>query len=555
MKKVVFSLLMAAMMLPFALQAQTKGAVTVVTLEACDSLTWINGVTYTESTVALYQRNDTSFVLNLTINHSTNTSTSLTADCSYRIGGIIRYENGEYVDSLKTAANCDSVVTIALNLTKVHKDTNDAVRACGSYEWRGRVYEESAMCTDTVHEPVANCDSIYYLPLTIDSVFRAPEENVEHCGSYTWRGVSYSSDTTVVLDVPSEDGCDSIFVLNLNIVKNHDTTTVTACEKYKWTVTNQTYTESIFVTRDVTGIGSDCVTEKALDLTIIPVDTENHNSDTTVQGCNRVRYKFKNENQFYVYSDSTASKTYTYRTESQCFDSTSVVHFIVKRSIRNVEELVGCDKVVWSLHEFDSTREDKVYTFSQVDSLLMGKAVNGCDSLEVRNITINPSPIINSIDGTWAINPGEEVRLTANCSQEGLQYAWEYNGITVNEETLVVNPGFTENTDVSLTVMNPTTTCNANMWITVLVGVGINDVEGVSINLYPNPTTEILNVVCSESIREAAIFNTLGQQVCRFDNVGVSSALNLSTLAKGTYTMRLTLQDGNTIIRKFIVTK
>jgi uncharacterized protein YegP (UPF0339 family) len=38
-------------------------------------------------------------------------------------------------------------------------------------------------------------------------------------------------------------------------------------------------------------------------------------------------------------------------------------------------------------------------------------------------------------------------------------------------------------------------------------------------------------------------------------NLGTQSAMNLSNLSKGTYTMRLTLQNGETITRKFIISK
>ena len=52
-----------------------------------------------------------------------------------------------------------------------------------------------------------------------------------------------------------------------------------------------------------------------------------------------------------------------------------------------------------------------------------------------------------------------------------------------------------------------------------------------------------------------AIFNTLGQQVLTNYNLGNKGQMNLSNLSKGTYTMRIALQNGETVVRKFVITK
>ena len=51
------------------------------------------------------------------------------------------------------------------------------------------------------------------------------------------------------------------------------------------------------------------------------------------------------------------------------------------------------------------------------------------------------------------------------------------------------------------------------------------------------------------------IFNALGQQVAVQQNLGTKSVMNLSNLSKGNYTMRLTLENGQTLTRKFVITK
>ena len=548
MKKVVLSLVFAALLMPFSLQAQTKGLPVVqVDKVACDSFHWnVNGVDYNQDTIVLYTANDTAFILNLTINHSVSVSDAVEGECSYSWNGTVYDNAGVYVDTLKTAENCDSVVTLTLTLSKIHRDTLAPISWCGNYDWHGNTYDESGTYSDTVHVAATNCDSIYFLPLDLVEVFRTVE-TVEHCGAYTWRDSSYTVSTIDSVLVTDElgNGCDSMFVLDLDIVVNHDTTTMTACMQYRWTVSNETYTESGMY---IDSVGNDCITEKVLDLTVLSVETVS--SDTTAAACERVRWKFAGGTQFYVYSDSTATKTFQYRTAANCKDSTSVVHFLVYQPYRDTVEIAGCDYAVWEL------KNNKEYDHSQTDTVKLGFTVNHCDSAAVALITVNPSPVVNAIQGTLHVEAGEPITLYVDEYDDALTYEWSYNyGAPIVSDTLVISEGIQENTDVNLRAINSETECEANIWITVLVGVGIEDVEGVEVNLYPNPAHRVLNVASSEAIEQAMVFNAAGQAVSQFDNLGVNGALNLSALSNGTYTLRLVLENGKSIIRKFVVVK
>ena len=548
MKKVVLSLVFSALLMPFMLQAQTMNLPVVqVDKSACDSYLWdVNGVNYTNDTIVLVTANDTAFILNLTINHSVATTDEVTGDCSYSWNGTVYDTPGSYVDTLKTVANCDSVVTMTLTLTKIHRDTLASVSSCGSYEWRGTTYDASGIYSNTVHVDATNCDSITYLPLDIVDVY-VDVENIEHCGAYTWRDSSYAVSTidSVLVSDMSGTGCDSLFVLDLDIIVNHDTTVMSACESYRWNVSQETYTESGIY---VDSVGNDCVTEKVLDLTIIPIETVT--GDTTVSACDRVRWKFSGSTQFYVYSDSTASKTFQTRNAPICKDSTSIVHFIVYKPSYDTVQIAGCDYAVWEL------KDNKEYDHSQIDTVKLGVTTHRCDSAAVAVITVNPSPVVNAIQGTLAVEAGAPVTLYVDEYEEGLTYEWTYNyGAPILSDTLVISEGIQENTDVNLRAINEATMCEANIWVTVLVGVGIADVEGVEVNLYPNPAHRVLNVASSEAIDQAMVFNAAGQAVSQFDHVGTNGAFNLSSLTNGTYTLRLALENGQTVIRKFVVVK
>ena len=172
-------------------------------------------------------------------------------------------------------------------------------------------------------------------------------------------------------------------------------------------------------------------------------------------------------------------------------------------------------------------------------------------------LTIQKSPVISAINGEWNLNAGDTAVLFPTCT-EGASYKWSYGNQTSTADTLVI-PNVQGNIDVALeaTYNYPENgfACHDTSWITIVTFVGINGIEGTNVSLYPNPTVGQLNIESDQNISEVAIFNTLGQQVLVSRNLGNKSLMNVSNLSKGTYTMRVSLQNGETIIRKFIITK
>ncbi len=98
----------------------------VDTHRACDSYTWIDGNTYTESnnTATVTYTNqygcDSVVHLNLTIGHTDNTVHEVTAEeCSYyrMSSGEYFTESGDYQRTLQSSCGCDSIVLLHLTIT------------------------------------------------------------------------------------------------------------------------------------------------------------------------------------------------------------------------------------------------------------------------------------------------------------------------------------------------------------------------------------------------------------------------------------------------------
>ena len=193
---------------------------------ACDSYTWIDGITYTSSnntatdTLISTAGCDSVITLDLTITSSYSATDVVMACDSYTWIDGITYtsSNNTATDTLISTAGCDSVITLDLTITSSYS-TTDVVMACDSYTWiDGITYTSSNnTATDTLIS-TAGCDSVITLDLTITSSYSATDV-VMACDSYTWiDGITYTSSNNTATDtLISTAGCDSVITLDLTI--------------------------------------------------------------------------------------------------------------------------------------------------------------------------------------------------------------------------------------------------------------------------------------------------------------------------------------------------
>lgn len=199
---------------------ETSSSETTVT--ECDSYTW-NGTTYTMSGTytleGLTNANgcDSTATLVLTINNSFESTQSFTACDSYEwSNGTVYTESGTYIQELQTGAGCDSTLTLVLTINA--SSTNEVeVTACDEFTWNDVTYTESGEYTQ-VFENAAGCDSTVTLMLTINNS-SSSSVATEACGSYTWdvTGMTYTESGMYTATLENAAGCDSIITLDLTI--------------------------------------------------------------------------------------------------------------------------------------------------------------------------------------------------------------------------------------------------------------------------------------------------------------------------------------------------
>lgn len=228
------------------------------TITACSAYTWINGISYTSNnnsatdTLIDMAGCDSVVTLDLTILAASSGTDLISACESYTWIDGITYttSNNTASDTLVNAVGCDSIVTLNLTILTATSAT-DQVSACGPYTWiNGITYSaNNNTATDTLVNSVG-CDSIVSLDFNLLSATSATDQ-ILACGPYTWiDGITYISNNNSATDtLVNAAGCDSIVTLdliihttNVGVTSTDPTITANAAfGSYRWLDCNNNY--------------------------------------------------------------------------------------------------------------------------------------------------------------------------------------------------------------------------------------------------------------------------------------------------------------------------
>ena len=459
------------------------------TINACDSYTWINGVTYTAS-------------------------------------------NSSAKDTLTNAAGCDSIVT--LNLTITNSNTGTAiVTACDSYTWiDGVTYTASNNSAVDTLINASGCDSVVTLNLTITNSTTGTDVQTA-CNSFTWSqtGVTYTTSGTYKDTVTNTVGCDSIISLNLTVnYPNTGTDIQTACNSFTWSQTGVTYTTSGTYKDTVTNtVGCDSII--SLNLTVnypntgIDIQTA-CNSYTWIDGV--------------TYTASNNTVTHTLTNAAGC-DSVVTLNLTLNTSTTGTDVQTACNSYTWI--------NGVTYTGSNNTATDTLTNASGCDSIVTLNLTINPTVVITSQPANEMVFVGGNAQFQVTASGTGLTYQWQinsgagfsnissfgiYSGATTNTLNISnVPPSIQQNGFRCL--INDVNGCsdstNAGILYISLTGLGEENLKNNFI-IYPNPVNSLFIIETTITYTSGKVLNSLGQSVLEFNN---ETTLDVSNLKAGNY--------------------
>lgn len=467
---------------------------------ACDSYFW-NDNQYHTTGVYTYDHSQTGSVcvnvdtLYLTIHNSDTLVETVTA-CDAYVWHDVAYTNSTSAPTYSTtnAFGCDSIVNLHLTINQSTSGVDNQT-ACDSYTWHGITYTASTSVPTFTTVNAVGCDSVAMLHLTVNHSTSAVESQVA-CDSYTWHGDTYTATTsTPTYTTTNAQGCDSVVTLHLTVNYSSTTDVVdTACDSYTWHGT--TYTASTgsatYVESNAVGCDSIVTLHLTVNYSSASIDEQTACDSYTWHGA--------------LYTESTTEPTYI-TTNAQGCDSTVTLHLTVNHSSAAVDELTVCDSLVWN---------GTTYYTSTTEPTYLTTNAQGCDSTVSLHLTVHYSAhqvVIDSAVGSYEWN--------GNTYTESGEYNFE--GVTADGCDSVVT--------LILTILQPQ---------------GIADAVVLeNVKVYPNPTTGKL-FIGAEGVLKVEIYDYTGRLVATY--VGTDQ-FDISHLPAGTYALRITLPQGNTIRR------
>jgi len=320
---------------------------------------------------------DSVFVLHLQVNPTyefSETAEICDNETFYWRGNTYNYA-GTYYDSLLTISGCDSVYILHL-ITHPTFEFVHTAQICDdeSYTWRGQTY----VAAGTYHDSLTTqfgCDSVFTLNLIVHPTYEFHEIG-ETCdnASYIWRGNSYCAAGTYYDNLFTQFGCDSVFVLHLQVNPTYEfnqSAEICDNETFYWRGNTYNYAGTYYDSLLTSSSGCDSV--YILHLITHPTFEFVH----TMQICDNESYTWRG--QTYV-----AAGTYhdSLTTQFGC-DSVFTLNLIVHPTYEIHVNGQTCDNAdfIWRGNSYSAagTYYDSLHTQF------------GCDSVYVLHLLINPT--------------------------------------------------------------------------------------------------------------------------------------------------------------------
>ena len=426
--------------------------------------------------------------------------------------GSMAIDNGNPSDSSDAQnAHISSIRDVGAAEVCVPTYGIDSVTACNSFTWiNGITYTSNNTSAIHVIPNIAGCDSTITLNLVIKASSYATDYIIA-CNSYTWNGITYTSSNNSALDtLVNAVGCDSIITLDLTIFSTQYATDIhVVCDSLVW-IDGNTYYSNNNTAQDtlVNALGCDSIV--ILDLTILDSTT----STDMISSCDPITWLDGN-----TYSTNNNTATHTIQNAVGC-DSVVTLNFTLLPTTYAVDSVMAVNEYTWM---------DGVTYFSS-NNTATHTILNhwGCDSVITLNLFIQfvqigvhqngPRLSVSADSGTfqWVLCPNYNVVLGATDSV----FTPTQNG---SYAVIVTQNGYTDTSDCI-----------------VVNNVGIEEPELIGVNLYPNPTSDVLNIDKGNNASlQITITNSAGVMVHQSNSSDQVTTINMAQMATGTYIVTL----------------
>ena len=447
--------------------------------------------TYSD-TLTSYTGADSIVVLNLTVNPIYNDT--ITAEIcqgeTYTLYNFNESQAGVYTHQGMSVYGCDSVFTLNLIVNPTYTTNLSAEILEGqTYDFNGHSLNQTGIYYDTL-STIEGCDSVFILDLIVyPNVQTTINASICQGETYSENGFNVSESGTYQQDLQTIHGADSTVILNLvvNPIYN-DTLTVEICQGELYTQNGFNESETGVYTHQSQSIHG-CDSVFTLNLIVNPT----YNTVLNAEILEGQIYNF-NEHELNV------SGTYydTLQTSKGC-DSTFILNLVVHPNIQTTIDAEICNGEIYSENNFTESQAGTYYQYLQT--------IHGADSTVILNLVVHPT-YNDTID--VEICQGETfTQYGFNASSAGVytnRSLSVYGCDSLFSINLSVNPVYNDTITAEICQGETYTQYNFNVNTQGVHTQRLQSVKGCdslfSVNLIVNPVydTLIIDSICKGSI-------------------------------------------------------
>jgi hypothetical protein len=167
-------------------------------------------------------------------------------------------------------------------------------------------------------------------------------------------------------------------------------------------------------------------------------------------------------------------------------------------------------------------------------------SVGGCDSILTLTLTVNalPQPTITQNANTLS-------------TQTFNNYQWQLNNNNINNATAQTYTA-TQSGSYSVLVTDANGCSNTSSAVNVTIS-SVSELVDFRSVIYPNPTTNVLNIECSEEIQAIEVVDITGRVMIAKTNLStLTTQLATDWLAEATYIIHIKTISGKTAVKSFV---
>ena len=422
---------------------------------------------------------------------------------------------GTYRDTMTAANGCDSIIILSLNvLDTIQIPISQEICEGDSYTFNNQNLTTAGIYRDTL-TAVNGCDSFLVLTLNvIDEMETTISQDICSGDSYTFDGQVLTTAGTYRDTMTAIGGCDSIIILNLNVLEKIETPLLQEiCHGDTFDFNNQSLT--------IAGIYQDTLTatggcDSILILTLEILDKMESNSREVI--CLGDSFKFNNQ------SLTTAGIYQDTLTAAGGCDSIIVLTLEVIDIIEtNINETI-C--------------QDDSFTFNNQNLSTAGiyqdtlTAANGCDSIIILNLNINPNTVSTVVyegceEDNYSILVGSTTYNEANPT--GTEILTNATGC---DSIVSINLVFNPNLNSEVTYIG----CEEDGYEVVVNGATYDEFNPIG--------TEVLTTSkgCDSTVTINLVFNPLNKAACGLFDLALEKSTDSTIVRLGdlvTYTIEV----------------